>query len=89
MDTTAGVITSSTTELIVAGGVESIFLTNGLIKTDTVLIATIANPGTGGQLIVRTASVNTVVDRQATIVVQNIGSSDMTSTFQVAFSIFN
>ena len=89
MDTTAGIIESNQDVLLPADAEEYIYLTNRLIQTDTVIICTIADPGSGGQLTIRAAKVETSTDRHASIVVHNRANVAMTSTFKVAFSIFN
>jgi len=100
MHTTAGVIESF--QLLAPGAEETFFLTNRLIKASTctlgtptctdpgtVIIVSIADYGTNGQIFIRAAKVASV-DGSATIVTQNIHPSEtMTSTYKIAFALFN
>merc|ERR1711871_933845 len=100
MHTSAGVIESNPGRLLDSGEEERLFLANRLVtegarlpgsttctEPGTVVIVTIADYGSGGQLFVKAAKVGP--DGQVTIVTQNIGGDPMTSPYQIAFALFN
>jgi len=86
LNTIGGVITSSTNNLAAATS-ETITLTNSTITANSRVLATIADPGTGGIVIAVSAK---PTSGSCAIVVRNIdGSNAMTSVYKVAFFVYN
>jgi hypothetical protein len=99
MDTTAGVITSNSEQLLGANQEESFFLSNSLIKaaagglSGSVMLTSVADFGTavdgsGGVIAIRASKIGQY-DGSATIVCRNIGTSAMMSTYRISFAILN
>jgi hypothetical protein len=88
MDVTAGVIESFDSRLG-AGLSESLYLTNNLIKATSIIVATVADFGSGGHIFVFSVKVNAQGGGCA-IVMRNIHPTiPMASTYKVAFAVFN
>ena len=86
VDATTGEIESFATE-IAAGGVQFIRMINVMLKTTSIVIATISEFGSGGVVMVHAV---TVSDREGgcVITVRNIGSTKSVGLFKISFIIF-
>eukprot|EP01048_Picozoa_sp_COSAG05_P004384 COSAG05_NODE_233_length_13251_cov_30.223920_1_plen_2428_part_00 len=88
MDVTAGVIENYDPSLG-AGVEESLFLDNDLIKATSIVVATIADFGSGGHIFVFSVKVN-AGGGGCTFIMRNIHPTiPMQSTYKVAFAVFN
>eukprot|EP01043_Picozoa_sp_COSAG02_P008019 COSAG02_NODE_249_length_27097_cov_30.179155_8_plen_2297_part_00 len=88
MHVTAGIIESYSTSLN-AMAEEQLFLNNELIKPTSVVVATVADFGSGGTVFVFAVKVADAGE-SCTFIMRNIhNSAQMTSTYKVSFAIFN
>jgi hypothetical protein len=88
MHVTAGIIESYSTALN-AMAEEQLFLNNELIKPTSVVVATVADFGSGGTVFVFAVKVADAGE-SCTFIMRNIhDSAQMTSSYKVSFAIFN
>ena len=88
MHVTAGIIESYSTALN-AMAEEQLHLNNELIKPTSVVVATVADFGSGGHVFVFAVKVADA-GGSCTFIMRNIhDSAQMTSTYKVSFAVFN
>jgi hypothetical protein len=87
IDSTSGIIKSHTT-LMNPGITTFISMRNMMLTTQSIVVATIAEFGTGGIVVVHAVTVMSQTDGVAVITVRNIGQDSMVGHFKVQFVIF-